>query len=54
VRNTAGLTTEAFQSAPGGEAGGNPLPLEAGFEISQFQSAPGGEAGGNNATETHI
>jgi len=37
-----------FQSAPGGEAGGN-LPLVALLiALRVFQSAPGGEAGGNS------
>ena len=37
-----------FQSAPGGEAGGNVAssPSQAGTR-KEFQSAPGGEAGGN-------
>ena len=35
-----------FQSAPGGEAGGNPS-VSALQGVGRFQSAPGGEAGGN-------
>ena len=39
-----------FQSAPGGEAGGNrSLPAIAPWPLPQFQSAPGGEAGGKPA-----
>ena len=36
----------AFQSAPGGEAGGNAAASSA-CDRRTFQSAPGGEAGGN-------
>jgi len=36
-----------FQSAPGGEAGGNPLETLLPVDLDPFQSAPGGEAGGN-------
>jgi len=36
-----------FQSAPGGEAGGNVLPPCIVQVVILFQSAPGGEAGGN-------
>ena len=37
-----------FQSAPGGEAGGNAQGSGRGNEeTAKFQSAPGGEAGGN-------
>jgi len=36
-----------FQSAPGGEAGGNGSAVGLGVEGQGFQSAPGGEAGGN-------
>ena len=37
-----------FQSAPGGEAGGNPdLRWRSPRRCDEFQSAPGGEAGGN-------
>jgi len=39
--------TSWFQSAPGGEAGGNKDITIAGCCLSMFQSAPGGEAGGN-------
>src|SRR5271165_4394915 len=35
-----------FQSAPGGEAGGNPPEPRARRHADPFQSAPGGEAGG--------
>ena len=36
-----------FQSAPGGEAGGNAARRGAVRRFLRFQSAPGGEAGGN-------
>jgi len=36
-----------FQSAPGGEAGGNPINSAVRPRRAEFQSAPGGEAGGN-------
>ena len=36
-----------FQSAPGGEAGGNGALVRHVAVLRKFQSAPGGEAGGN-------
>ena len=44
-----------FQSAPGTEAGGNPLFAAIATEYNVFQSAPGTEAGGNRpGTAGHL
>jgi len=40
-----------FQSAPGGEAGGNVVGRPVPTADGGFQSAPGGEAGGNHDRE---
>ena len=46
------IAAPVFQSAPGGEAGGNLPPRRERWTVKLFQSAPGGEAGGN-ATHRH-